>query len=205
MELSNFVKIYNHAVHPKLCHDLIEEFENQQEHHIMSGIGAESDVENEYRKAIEMNCTIVSDNNTEWKFLLNSMNNIVMDYQKLYKHEMNKLGLSDVSLPSTNVLEEWRLHRYDEGEHFFKKHVDSHDANSSNRMLAFLFYLNTVPEGGETIFTDHLEGIKCEPVQGRLLVFPTWFGFPHEGLPVISGTKYMLKTYLHYPGGLELE
>ena len=25
------------------------------------------------------------------------------------------------------VLEDWRMHRYDVGEHYFKDHIDSHD------------------------------------------------------------------------------
>jgi hypothetical protein len=72
-------------------------------------------------------------------------------------------------------------------------------------MLAFLFYLNDVEEGGETSFTDHLKGNDVIPVRGRLLVVPTWMGFPHEAKEVIKGTKYMIKTYIHYPGELEIE
>ena len=126
-----------------------------------------------------------------------------MGYLRRYKYDMSLLGVPDISIPDSNIFEEWRMHQYDKEKHFYKKHVDSHDSNSSNRMLAFLFYPNTVEEGGETAFTDHLEGIECKPVAGRLLIFPTWFGYPHEAKPVIEGTKYMIKTFVHYPGELE--
>jgi hypothetical protein len=203
MELQDFIKVYNGALPPKICHDLIDNFEKHEDSHILSGVGVK-ERQDGYRSAIELNCSVVSDTDVDMKFLLHSLNKVVMDYANLYRYEMKSKGLSD-TIPESNILEEWRMHRYDEGEHFYKKHVDSADLNSSNRMLAFLFYPNTVEEGGETIFTDHLNGIECSPIQGRLLIFPTWFGFPHEGLPVIKGTKYMLKTYLHYPGELEVE
>jgi len=53
-----------------------------------------------------------------------------------------------------------------------------------------------VEEGGETYFT----GIgKCiVPKRGRLLIFPPLWMFPHSGEEVISNTKYILSTYLHY-------
>jgi|LWDU01.1.fsa_nt_gi hypothetical protein len=179
------------------------QFENQSAHHEMSKIGSSEDDANHYRRAIEMNCSQVSKSNSEWKFLLNFMNQVVMDFQTKYLHDMNKLNVNHI--PGTHVLEQWRMHKYDERKHFYKPHVDSENSASSNRMLAFLFYLNTVPQGGQTAFTDHLEGIECKPLQGRLLVCPTWMAFPHEAKPVIEGNKYMLKTYLHYPWATNIE
>jgi hypothetical protein len=204
MELQDFIKIYNGALPPKVCHDLIDNFEKHEDSHVLSGVGGPKEREDGYRSAIELNCSVVSDTDSDMKFLLSSLNKVVMDYANLYRYEMKSKGFSD-TIPESNILEEWRMHRYDEGEHFYKKHVDSVDSNSSNRMLAFLFYPNTVEEGGETVFTDHLKGVECTAVQGRLLIFPTWMGFPHEAKSVIKGTKYMLKTYLHYPGELDID
>ena len=203
IKLKDFIKIYNGVLPPKICDALISNFERKSEHHEMSKVGSSEGTVNDYRQAIEMNCSVESDNDIEWKFLTSSLNKVVMDYQKLYLNDMNKLNINHI--PESNILEEWRMHRYDEGEHFYKPHVDSENSSSCNRMLAFLFYLNTVPKGGETAFTDHLGGIECSPMQGRLLVFPTWMGFPHEAKPVIEGKKYMIKTFIHYPGELEIE
>ena len=36
------------------------------------------------------------------------------------------------------------------------------------------------------------------PKTGSVLVFPSLWTFPHAGLPVKSGTKYILTTYFHY-------
>ena len=76
----------------------------------------------------------------------------------------------------------------------FKPHCDV-DAVSSQRYLAFLFYLNDDFEGGQTQF---LPDIMVEPVKGSVVVFPPNWQHPHAGLPVKSGKKYIMSTYLRY-------
>lgn len=201
IKLKDFIKIYDNVLPAGICSNIIDNFESMSEHHEMSKVGSSENTVNNYRQAIEMNCSIVSDHNDKWKMLIGSLNKVVLDYLNLYQYDMKNKGVNYI--PHSNILEEWRMHRYDEGEHFYKSHIDSENSESCNRMIAFLFYLNDVPKGGETAFTDHLRGIECSPIAGRLLVFPTWLGFPHEAKSVIEGQKYMIKTFVHYPGELD--
>ncbi len=67
--------------------------------------------------------------------------------------------------------------------------------DSSRSFLAFLFYLNDDFTGGETLFFDDT---KFTPKSGSVLVFPPTWQYPHAGLPVDTGNKYILSTYLHY-------
>ena len=64
--------------------------------------------------------------------------------------------------------------------------------------VTFLYYPNMeqydIDEGGETTF----ESVTIKPEQGKLLVFPPLWMFPHRGEPPVSNTKYILSTYLHY-------
>jgi len=194
-KLKDFIKIYDGVLPANFSKEIIDNFEKMSEHHELSKVGSSENTKNEYRQAIEMNCSICSDEDKPWQGIISILNNIAMEYQKKY---IKDIGVKHI--PYSRVLEEWRMHRYDKGEHFYKSHVDSENSESSNRMLAFLFYLNDVESGGQTAFTDHLDGITCKPALGRLLIFPTWFGFPHEAKLVIEGTKYMIKTFVHYPG-----
>ena len=57
-----------------------------------------------------------------------------------------------------------------------------------------LWYLNDVAEGGETRFPQL--GITVPARQGRLLVFPPYWMYQHEGLAPESGDKFILSTYL---------
>lgn len=69
-----------------------------------------------------------------------------------------------------------------------------HDFNKTqNRQLAFIFYLNTVTEGGETHFSR--SGLKVAAVQGRLAVFPPFWTHRHAGLPPIDQNKYVIVAW----------
>ena len=80
-------------------------------------------------------------------------------------------------------------------EDSYDTHVDVSDYASARRWLAFLVYLNDNFTGGETEFHD---GKMIHPKTGTVLVFPCVWTFPHSGLPVKSGSKYILTTYFHY-------
>ena len=56
--------------------------------------------------------------------------------------------------------------------------------------------LTDVEEGGETFFNDLDYGVK--PKKGRMLMFPPFWMYPHPGVRPISGTKYILGTYLNF-------
>ena len=64
------------------------------------------------------------------------------------------------------------------------------------RYLVFLWYLNDVADGGETVFVDI--DMKVAPRAGRLLVFPPYWMYQHAGLPPVSNDKYIISTYLMF-------
>ena len=98
--------------------------------------------------------------------------------------------------PAKVALEEMRVKRYTGGtEQQFSDHVDVGDCSSAKRYLAFLFYLNDDFEGGQTLFYP---GTVIEPKKGSVVVFPPTWAYPHKGVPVLKGTKYIMSSYLNY-------
>jgi len=94
------------------------------------------------------------------------------------------------------ALEEFRVKRYTgETGQQFADHVDVGSLSSAKRYLSFLFYLNDDFEGGETIFYPDT---KITPTKGSVVVFPPMWMYPHAGLPVKTGTKYIMSSYLNY-------
>ncbi len=65
-----------------------------------------------------------------------------------------------------------------------------------HRVLAFLYYLNDVEEGGETEF--HYQGIKTKPKKGTLVIFPAGFTHTHKGHVPLSDEKYVVTSWLMY-------
>ena len=94
-----------------------------------------------------------------------------------------------------------RYYRYTPGQRF-KRHKDgSYQASEDEESrLTFLVYLNDDCEGGETTIQEDVKsdngaryyfGHNIKPETGTALIFPhpLW----HEGSPVISGCKYVLR------------
>ncbi|TPN88928.1 2OG-Fe(II) oxygenase [Aquimarina algicola] len=110
-------------------------------------------------------------------------NNIWSQVQPFFKgmfKEYNAIGLND----------RFRIYKYDTGERF-KMHRDgSYKKNETeSSFLSFLIYLNDDFEGGETYFE---KGITITPKIGDALLF--YHPLRHEGKPITSGTKYVLRT-----------
>jgi predicted 2-oxoglutarate/Fe(II)-dependent dioxygenase YbiX len=57
-------------------------------------------------------------------------------------------------------------------------------------------YVNDDYEGGEIFF--RIQGVKVKPKAGDLFIFPSNFMYPHQAMPVQSGTKYSIVTMLDY-------
>lgn len=94
------------------------------------------------------------------------------------------------------ALEEFRVKRYTGGTgQQFADHVDVGSLASCKRYLSFLFYLNDDFVGGETHFYPDT---IIKPIKGSVVVFPPMWMYPHAGLPVKTGTKYIMSSYLNY-------
>ena len=94
------------------------------------------------------------------------------------------------------AIEEFRVKRYTGGtDQQFAEHVDVGSLASAKRYLSFLFYLNDNFTGGQTLFYPTT---TITPLKGSVLVFPPMWMYPHAGLPVETGNKYIMSSYLNY-------
>tara|TARA_A100001388_G_scaffold27642_1_gene17837 strand:+ start:505 stop:1056 length:552 start_codon:yes stop_codon:yes gene_type:complete len=119
----------------------------------------------------------------------------VLEIVKQYKKDLPQYA---EWFPQKIFFEELRIKKYEPGtDDQFLIHTDVQDHESAKRYLAFLIYLNDDFKGGETTFPYNKLTIK--PETGKVLVFPPTWQYPHNGLPVKSGSpKYIMSTYLHY-------
>lgn len=95
--------------------------------------------------------------------------------------------------------ERWRFYRYEVGQ-AFKMHFDGSvkRENGERSQVTFMIYLNDDFEGGETRFAlpQSPEIISVEPRAGMALLF--LHNLRHEGAPVLSGIKYVLRSDVMY-------
>jgi len=80
------------------------------------------------------------------------------------------------------------------GDHY-GIHADVSTLSTCKRFITFLYYLNDDFEGGETVFYPDC---KVKPKKGSVLVFPSFWCFPHEAHEITEGKKYILSTYCNW-------
>jgi prolyl 4-hydroxylase len=93
--------------------------------------------------------------------------------------------------------ERFRFYRYEPGQRF-APHTDGcfQRDNGEQSHFTFLVYLNDGFEGGETAFHESRASLHIKPEQGKALVF--YHRQLHEGMPVVRGRKYVLRTDVMY-------
>jgi hypothetical protein len=181
--LVDLIKVYDNALDSSICEYLVDLFDNQQDIH-------ERLENNRKPNFTQINFTEISKNSLDIKDAHNIVLKSVLNYKEDYYSFIDKR-----CFPESNAFEQLRIKKYNtDGNDAFDPHVDVTDHESSRRFLSFLFYLNDVSEGGETVFKDK----TIKPQSGRLVVFPPMWMYPHCGKEPVSNPKYILSTYLHY-------
>lgn len=117
-------------------------------------------------------------------------------------------GLATLLLPlahtlapdARHVCPDFRLLRYTCGQHFVL-HTDAvrHAPGGLTSHHSLLLYLNDDFDGGQTRLVLPDQDLVVPPRTGSVLMFR--HELPHEGLPVLAGTKYVLRSevYSHDP------
>jgi len=183
VDLDDLIHVYEDALDSKTCDVLIDTFNGASKHH--------ESVQNEGRPNFtQFNLTENSDSTDKLSKIHKHIIKTVQHYRDVYYEFVDARVF-----PSEHSFEQFRIKRYNTGgEERFDTHVDVSDYSSARRFLSFMFYLNDVSEGGETVFMDR----KITPKKGSLLVFPPLWMYPHRGEPPLSNPKYIMSTYLHY-------
>lgn len=184
--LNDFILVKDHVISDEFCDVLKNIF--HQNHSKPSGIGT-GNVNKETRIADEFNIS-------EYRQFLNIHLELTKITVGIYNEYLSKLPVGySKHLPINNSelsVESFRIKHYNEGVGFYSEHVD----NVGQRMLAVIYYLETVEHGGETEFCNStIESVK--PVKGRVLVFPTTWQYPHKANIPISNDKYIIQGYLN--------
>jgi Rps23 Pro-64 3,4-dihydroxylase Tpa1-like proline 4-hydroxylase len=84
----------------------------------------------------------------------------------------------------------YELLKYEVGQ-FYTQHTDSFKARP--RTVSCSFILNDDYKGGEFAFFDR--ELKYKLKKGSCIMFPSNFMYPHEIMPVTSGTRYSIITW----------
>lgn len=89
-----------------------------------------------------------------------------------------------------------RIQKTQRGEGYHQWHYEADGVDRCRRVTAWMLYLNSVDQGGETEFL--YQHTRIEPVQGRLLIWPAGYTHVHRGNPPLEGVKYILTGWCEW-------
>lgn len=95
----------------------------------------------------------------------------------------------------------FRIQRYERNVGYYRWHCDAvpwspiNDGTNSVRILAVVVYLNTVEDGGGTHFPLH--NLTTSAEIGKVVIFPTTWQYPHQGLVPLSNDKWMISQFIN--------
>ena len=182
-DLRRYIRTYDQDLDARLCQQMIGSFAGLERFQMRNGRGVRRGLEDS--AWTELNVSRLSD----------------AAFQAMFRHQIDRalerynrdIELA-IPIPNSPVISNLTLKRYQPGQHErFQLHFDSIN-HVANRYLVLLWYLNDVEQGGETRFPQLDVTIPARA--GRLLMFPPYWMYQHEGMPPVSGDKYIISTYL---------
>ena len=182
-DLRRYIRTYDADLEPRLCQQMIASFAGLERFQMRNGRGVRNGLEES--AWTELNVSRLSD--------AGFMGMFRRQIDRALERYNRDIELA-IPIPNSPALADLTLKRYRPGEQErFQLHFDSIN-HVANRYLVLLWYLNDVEQGGETRFPQL--DVTVQARAGRLLMFPPYWMYQHEGLPPLSGDKYIVSTYL---------
>jgi hypothetical protein len=187
----HYIYVKNNSISDEVCDYLINVFENDASHLVYKGvtISGLSDTKITFDLKLSKNINKYDD------YIFHELNsNLNAYFQTLAtKYEGHVIALKN--LKDTG----YQIQKYISNIGIYHYHHDSlyakDEPTTQTRILTFIWYLNTVDEGGETEFFNGR--IKIKPEKGKLLFFPSTWTYMHKGNMPISGNKYIVTGWVY--------
>jgi hypothetical protein len=182
-DLRRYIRTYDNDLDARLCQQMVGSFAGLERFQMRNGRGVRRGLEDS--AWTELNVSRLSD-----PAFLGMFRRLIDRALERYNRDIELA----IPIPNSPVISNLTLKRYRAGQQEqFQLHFDAIN-HVANRYLVLLWYLNDVEQGGETCFPQL--DVTVPARAGRLLMFPPYWMYQHEGLPPLSGDKYILSTYL---------
>jgi len=177
--VSNFIGIYNELFPADFCERLIAEHNRLQNISSHNPIGVQRGQDfSEQRRDLSFFFNLTSQD------MCGEVNNYLNVALSAYYDEhpaLDFIPLSSYEIKVQETLPKGGFHVF----HYEQAHATAH-----LRQLAWMVYLNDTEEGDGT--TEFLEqGLRVQPKQGTVVIFPAGWTHTHRGNPVYKSTKYI--------------
>ena len=177
-----------------MCNQIINFFEENKilQHKGAVGKGINQNIKKTTDITISPN-DLKSDEFKCFNNYMDELHKCFIDYQ--HQWPFMKSIIKNVEIGAFNV------QKYLKGDHFSKVHTERGILQHSDRLFAWMTYLNNVEDGGTTNFSHY--GIKIKPEIGKTLIWPAEWTHAHSGEIVNNGKKYIITGWMNFPHSVE--
>jgi len=197
--MDKYIYVKKESLSKKCCENIIELFEKDTSRY-------EGVTHSGLNKHIKNTTDLVIKNEDEkWKDIHDILALELQTTIKLYITNLYEDSFEDkyTYFKNTNLVSNnFMVQRYIKKHGKYIYHHDFHKNKEGHRVITFLWYLNTIEDGGETEFWGNY---KIKPEQGKLLFFPACWSYPHCGNIPVSDNKYIVTGWLYENDNLQIK
>jgi len=180
--LKDYIIVIENAITPALCDAILTEYKNCNDW-VDAIVGSGLNTNTRNCQTIGISFDIVIEKNKKIRkeidtYLFISASNVIKQY--------------NAKVLGCNIEQDsgYDLLKYEVGG-FYTSHIDS--CKNISRAVSCSFILNDDYEGGEFAFFNREAVYNLK--KGSCIMFPSNFMYPHEVMPVKSGTRYSIVTW----------
>ena len=188
MKEKNFISIYDNALTSAEC-KFIRDYHDSDDYLLsirQEGMTLSDTVNKEWKDSHDRYMAMYIDG----AYQNNGVNNIIAksikEHIEKYKEENPELNL----LNKWVIRDNYNLQKYSPGGGYHILHCENYNTgNHRTNILAWMYYLNTVREGGGTYFSNFDLTVNAE--EGRLVIWPAYWTHFHKGIVSKTCDKYI--------------
>jgi len=178
--MTNWIGVYDNALTSEECKFIIDEFEKSPDKDF-GKIGGGEHRRIDKSKKDSLDLLLYFDMESP---VTDSLLKPLLDTTEKYRKDYPCVDIID----AWAIAKQFNIQKYLPGQGFHSPHCETH-GRGCYRVLAWMYYLNTLTDGGETRFPGY--DLNVKPIEGRLVIWPAYFTHIHYGLTSNTQTKYI--------------
>jgi hypothetical protein len=175
--MEKFIYINNSLTEP-ICNEIVEKFECNCNN----------------KQLLKINFDISYDH--EWSNIKNTLINEIDKHINIYYENLDNNIFFFNNVHHNKTMNHFVIKKFNKNTCYSNFHNDCciDLDNKKSRVLSFIFFLNTIDDGGEIDFFGYH---KIKPEKGNIIIFPSEWFFPYSENVSISDDKYIIKGSIY--------